>query len=94
MFVAFYPMTAGSRCAWSDVRTDPARALVRMTKPRGRPLQGTDFAPYVVAAVHPAAVLRERGDAARRDARAGLVRDLEVVLRLLEVRASRRARSA
>jgi DNA polymerase len=66
----------------------------RVTKQRGEPLQGTGFAPYVVATIHPAAVLRERDEAARRDARAGLVRDLEVVRRLLERSASRRVASA
>jgi uracil-DNA glycosylase len=66
----------------------------RVTKQRGEPLLGTDYAPYVVATIHPAAVLRERDDVARRDARAGLVRDLEVVRRLLDRPASRRAARA
>ena len=55
----------------------------RVTKQRGEPLRGTSFAPHVVATVHPAAVLRERDDATRRAARAGLIRDLDVVQALL-----------
>lgn len=58
----------------------------RVTKQRGEPLEGTGFAPYVVATVHPAAVLRERDGTARREAREGLIRDLEVVRELLETR--------
>jgi uracil-DNA glycosylase family protein len=55
----------------------------RVTKQRGEPQEGTGVAPYVVATIHPAAVLRERDDSARADARAGFVRDLEVVRALL-----------
>ena len=57
----------------------------RVTKQRGEPLQGTGFAPHVVATIHPAAVLRERDDSTRRAARAGLIRDLDVVQALLEL---------
>jgi uracil-DNA glycosylase len=56
----------------------------RVTKQRGEPLEDTGFAPFVVATVHPASVLRERDDDARAQARAGFVRDLEVVRALLE----------
>jgi uracil-DNA glycosylase len=56
----------------------------RVTKQRGEPLEETGLAPYVVATVHPASVLRERDDEARTRARAGFVRDLEVVRDLLE----------
>jgi uracil-DNA glycosylase len=56
----------------------------RVTKQRGEPLEETGLAPYVVATVHPASVLRERDDEARAEARAGFVRDLEVVRALLE----------
>jgi uracil-DNA glycosylase family protein len=55
----------------------------RVTKQRGEPLEQTGIAPYVVATVHPASVLRERDDEARAAARAGFVRDLEVVRDLL-----------
>jgi DNA polymerase len=55
----------------------------RVTQQRGEPLEETGFARYVVATIHPSAVLRERDDAAREDARAGFVRDLGVVRTLL-----------
>jgi DNA polymerase len=55
----------------------------RVTKQRGQILEDTGLAPYVVATIHPAAVLRERDEASRGDARAGLVRDLELVRELL-----------
>ena len=55
----------------------------RVTKQRGEPLEETGLAPYVVATVHPASILRERDEAARAEARAGFVRDLEVVRDLL-----------
>ncbi len=60
----------------------------RVTQQRGRPLTETGLAPYVVATVHPASVLRERDDDARAEARAGFVRDLEVVRGLLATNAA------
>lgn len=56
----------------------------RVTRQRGEALEDTGLAPYVVATIHPSAVLRERDDAARADARAGFVRDLRVVRALLD----------
>jgi uracil-DNA glycosylase len=55
----------------------------RVTQQRGQTLTDTGIAPYVVATVHPASVLRERDDDARAEARVGFVRDLEVVRNLL-----------
>jgi uracil-DNA glycosylase len=56
----------------------------RVTKQRGVALEDTGLAPYVVATIHPAAILRERDDESRAEARAGFVRDLGVVASLLE----------
>ena len=56
----------------------------RVTKQRGEPLRDTGLAPVVVATVHPASILRERDEAARAEARAAFVRDLEVVRGLLD----------
>jgi uracil-DNA glycosylase len=56
----------------------------RVTKQRGVALEETGLAPFVVATIHPAAVLRERDADARAEARAAFVRDLEVVASLLE----------
>jgi DNA polymerase len=54
----------------------------RVTKERGRPIEGTGFAPYVVATVHPSAIVRI-GDADERAAAlGGLVEDLRVAARL------------
>jgi uracil-DNA glycosylase family protein len=55
---------------------------VRVTKDHGRPLE-SDLAPLVVATIHPSAILRARGAAAREAAFAGLVDDLRVVARAL-----------
>ena len=53
---------------------------VRVTRDHGVPLQ-SDLAPLVVATIHPSAVLRAQGGAARDEAYAGLVADLRVVER-------------
>jgi uracil-DNA glycosylase len=58
----------------------------RVTRQRGVPLEDTGFAPFVVATIHPAAVLRERDAASRARAQEDLVRDLEVVRGLLDDR--------
>lgn len=55
----------------------------RVTQQRGEPLEETGLARYVVATIHPSAVLRERDDDAREEARAAFVRDLAVVRDLL-----------
>ena len=56
----------------------------RVTKQRGVPLEETGFARFVVATIHPAAVLRERDAESRSLAQQGLVRDLKVVRGLLD----------
>jgi uracil-DNA glycosylase family protein len=56
----------------------------RVTRQHGEALEETGLARYVVATVHPASVLRQRDDDARAEARAGFVRDLEVVRDLLD----------
>jgi DNA polymerase len=53
----------------------------RITKRRGEPLEETGLARYVVATIHPSAVLRGPSED-RDEALAGLVADLEVVARL------------
>ena len=56
----------------------------RVTKQRGVPLEQTGYARFVVATIHPAAVLREPDAASRARAQEGLVRDLTLVRRLLD----------
>jgi uracil-DNA glycosylase len=56
----------------------------RVTEQRGLALEDTALAPFVVATIHPSAVLRAPDEEARTEARAGFVRDLEVVRGLLD----------
>jgi DNA polymerase len=55
----------------------------RVTRQRGVPLE-SDLAPRVVATVHPSSILRAPDEAARREAYAAFVADLEVVAGLLK----------
>jgi uracil-DNA glycosylase len=55
---------------------------VRVTRDRGRPLD-SPLAEHVLATVHPSSLLRAPDEAARREAYAAFVRDLEAVARLL-----------
>jgi DNA polymerase len=55
---------------------------VRVTQSRGRPIP-SDLAPYVVATLHPSAVLRAPDAVGRQVAMARLVNDLSSVARLL-----------
>ena len=48
----------------------------RVTKDRGRPIDGTGFAEHVVATVHPSAIVRIRDRAERAEAERGLADDL------------------
>ena len=50
---------------------------------RGRDLEETEWAPHVVATLHPSAVLRAPDDAARAEMYDGLVLDLRLAARLL-----------
>ena len=56
----------------------------KVTRQRGKPIEGTGLADYVVATVHPSAILRAPDEAARRRGRDDLVADLEVVRGLLD----------
>jgi uracil-DNA glycosylase family protein len=55
----------------------------RVTKQRGVPVE-SDLAPNVLATVHPSSILRAPDEAARREAYAAFVADLQVVRELLE----------
>jgi uracil-DNA glycosylase len=55
----------------------------RVTQERGRPLEGTELAPYVVATVHPSSILRMPDAAARAEGQRELVADLAVVAGLV-----------
>jgi len=55
----------------------------RVTQMRGQPIEGTDLAPYLLATVHPASVLRAPDDEARAADRQAFVEDLRVVSELL-----------
>jgi uracil-DNA glycosylase len=56
---------------------------VRVTQSRGRPIPST-LARYVIATIHPSAVLRAPDDAARHATMERLVKDLTAVARLLD----------
>jgi DNA polymerase len=55
----------------------------RVTKQRGVPVE-SDLAPNVLATVHPSSILRAPDEAARREAYAAFVADLQVVRKLLD----------
>ncbi len=55
----------------------------RVTKQRGTILEDTGLAPYVMATVHPSAVLRSRSSDERRAGEEALVREFAAVARLL-----------
>ena len=56
----------------------------RVTQQRGQPIAGSSFAPFVVATVHPASILRAMDDDDRQAQREAFVEDLRVVRGLLE----------
>ena len=56
----------------------------RVTQERGKPLEGTSLAPYVVATVHPASILRAPDPETRESEGRAFVEDLRTVKRLLE----------
>jgi DNA polymerase len=58
----------------------------RVTQQRGKPLQDTGLAPYVVATVHPSSILRAPDPAARESQGRAFVDDLRTVKHLLEHR--------
>ena len=55
----------------------------RVTRERGRPIAGTDFAEHVVATVHPSAIVRIRDHDERAEAERGLAADLRTAARLV-----------
>ena len=55
----------------------------RVTRERGRPIAGTEFAEQVVATVHPSAVVRIRDRAERAEAERELAADLRTAVELL-----------
>jgi DNA polymerase len=58
----------------------------RVTRSRGEILEATGFAPFVMATIHPSAVLRAPDAAARREEQRLLVEDLRGVAALLPAR--------
>jgi DNA polymerase len=58
-------------------------AAFRVTRERGRPIEGTGFADHVLATVHPSAIVRIRDAAERAEAEQGLVDDLGAAAALL-----------
>jgi DNA polymerase len=55
----------------------------RVTRERGRPIDGTAFAEHVVATVHPSAIVRIRDHNEREEAERGLADDLRTAAELL-----------
>jgi uracil-DNA glycosylase family protein len=55
----------------------------RVTRQRGELIEGTPFAPHVMATVHPSSILREPDEGARRIAQRELANDLRQVASLL-----------
>lgn len=55
----------------------------RVTRERGRPIEGTGLADRVVATVHPSAIVRIRDAAERAEAERGLAADLRAAADLL-----------
>jgi DNA polymerase len=56
----------------------------RVTRERGRAIEGTDFAEQVLATLHPSAIVRIRDPAERAEAERVLASDLRVAADLLE----------
>jgi uracil-DNA glycosylase len=59
-------------------------ASFRVTQQRGKPLSDTGLAPYVVATVHPASILRAPDPESREVEGRAFVKDLRTVKQLLE----------
>ena len=59
-------------------------ATFRVTQQRGKPLEGTGLAPYVIATVHPASILRAVDPESREAEGRAFVEDLKVVKGLLD----------
>ena len=58
----------------------------RVTRERGRPIEGTGFAEHVVATVHPSAIVRIRDREDRAEAEQALAADLRLAAGLARSR--------
>jgi uracil-DNA glycosylase len=56
----------------------------RVTKQRGQPIEGIEFARYILATVHPASILRAQDDESREAEMRAFVHDLAKVKALLD----------
>jgi DNA polymerase len=56
----------------------------RVTKQRGQALEDTGFAPYVIATVHPASILRAQDAESREREMQAFIADLHTVKDLLD----------
>jgi uracil-DNA glycosylase len=56
----------------------------RVTKQRGQPITDTNWAPWVMATVHPSALLRAPDEAAREEMFAAFLADLKKVARAMK----------
>jgi DNA polymerase len=56
----------------------------RVTQQRGKAIEGSGLAPFLVATVHPASILRAPDDESRAAEGAAFIEDLRVVRRLLD----------
>ena len=74
------PSLATLRKAAADCRACPL--WERVTRQRGEWIE-SDLADYVMATIHPSAILRQRDEESRHTEMAALVRDLELVARVL-----------
>jgi DNA polymerase len=59
-------------------------ASFRVTQQRGKPIEHTGLAPYVVATVHPASILRAPDPETREAERRAFVKDLRTVQHVLD----------
>ncbi|HYE61706.1 MAG TPA: UdgX family uracil-DNA binding protein [Phycisphaerales bacterium] len=66
-------------------------AKFRVTREGGKLIEGTQWAKFVLATGHPSAILRKPSSEERREAYAGLVRDLRVVAGVMVGRARKSA---
>jgi DNA polymerase len=65
----------------------------RVTRDRGRPIEGAEWASRVIATVHPSSILRAPDDAARHEAMSAFEADMRVVKKQLDEMNPRRTRA-
>lgn len=63
----------------------------RVTQRRGEMIEGTPYATFVMATVHPSAILRAPDDDSRRQETAAFIRDLKIAARTIHERRPRAA---